>query len=41
MTKREKILVVFFLSLLVLGATIHLVRSGASWSKPAGTVAEK
>jgi hypothetical protein len=31
LTKREKILIVFFLSLLLLGATIRVIRSGTIW----------
>ena len=41
LTRRERVLIIFFLSLLVLGATIHLIRTGGSWTQPAETVAKQ
>jgi hypothetical protein len=41
LTRREKIIVVFFLSLLALGATIYLIRTGADWSHPPVAAADK
>jgi hypothetical protein len=34
LTRREKIILLFLLSLLALGATIHLIRCGARWNQP-------
>jgi hypothetical protein len=34
LTRREKIILLFLLSLLTLGATIHVIRSGAHWNQP-------
>ncbi|MDD5261714.1 MAG: hypothetical protein PHD76_07680 [Methylacidiphilales bacterium] len=41
LTRREAVIVIFLLSLLVLGATIHLIRTGADWNKPPGLMQKK
>jgi len=41
LTPRETRLILFFLSLLVLGATIQLVRSGADWTRPVEALRDK
>ena len=33
LTKREMLIVVFLLSLLVLGATINFIRGGGNWTQ--------
>ena len=41
LTRRETLLLLFFLSLLVLGATIHLFRAGADWTQPVEALRNK